>query len=167
MSLASDIEKISQQERELQFKSFSEADAWALGTQMRSAALAQNLPLVIDIRIAGRHLFFTALPGTTSDNEAWASRKINAVMRFHKSTYRLGREWALSGREMTPVMGMNPMEIVFAGGSFPIHLSGTGVVGTITVSGVPQRQDHGFVVEQLCAFLGKNHDSLKLGPEEK
>jgi uncharacterized protein (UPF0303 family) len=57
------------------------------------------------------------------------------------------------------------MDHAQAGGGFPIHLKGTGVVGVITVSGVPQREDHGFVVEMLCEFLGQDHASLALGPE--
>ena len=61
--------------------------------------------------------------------------------------------------------GMDPMDFAPAGGGFPIHLTGTGVVGVVTVSGVPQREDHGFVVEMLCRFLGKDHAALALGPE--
>jgi uncharacterized protein (UPF0303 family) len=30
---------------------------------------------------------------------------------------------------------------------------------------VPQREDHGFVVEMLCRFLGVDHAMLELGPE--
>ena len=68
MSLESDIERLKLQEQKLRFEKFDEADAWRLGTLMRDAAIARNLPLVIDIRIAGRPLFYTALPGTTPDN---------------------------------------------------------------------------------------------------
>ena len=42
---------------------------------------------------------------------------------------------------------------------------GTGVIGAITVSGVPQREDHGFVVEMICAHLGQDYAPLALGPE--
>ncbi len=53
------------------------------------------------------------------------------------------------------------------GGGFPIHVTGAGIIGAVTVSGVPQRQDHGFVVEQLCIYLKKDHVSLALAPESK
>ena len=65
MSLESDIERLKLQEQKLQFSKLDEADAWALGLAMREKAVARKLPLVIDIRIAGRPLFYTALPGTT------------------------------------------------------------------------------------------------------
>jgi uncharacterized protein (UPF0303 family) len=51
------------------------------------------------------------------------------------------------------------------GGSFPLAVKGAGIVGSVTVSGLPQRADHELVVEALCALLGKDYASLKLGPE--
>ena len=165
MSLESDIERLKLQEQKLRFAKFDEADAWKLGTSMRDAALAKKLPLVIDIRIAGRPLFYAALPGTSPDNAEWVRRKINLVMRLHKCSYRVGREFAQSGRALDETFGVHPIDIATHGGCFPIHLTGTGIVGTITVSGIPQREDHNFVVESLCQFLGLDHAGVALPPE--
>jgi uncharacterized protein (UPF0303 family) len=35
----------------------------------------------------------------------------------------------------------------------------------VTVSGLPQRDDHNLVVEALCALLIKDFAALRLGPE--
>ena len=43
MSLEQDIAQIAQQEKELCFASFSEQDAWALGSLMRQAAVERAL----------------------------------------------------------------------------------------------------------------------------
>jgi uncharacterized protein (UPF0303 family) len=48
------------------------------------------------------------------------------------------------------------------GGSFPLAVLGTGVVGSVTVSGLPQRDDHELVVEALCVLLGRSYAELKL-----
>jgi uncharacterized protein (UPF0303 family) len=165
MSLETDIAQIARQEQELHFASFSEEDAWALGNLMRQAAVDRKLPFVIDIRIGNRPLFYTALPGSSPENPDWVRRKVNTVYRFHKSSYRVGREYQLQGRAFDASRGIDPMDHAPAGGGFPIHLTGTGVVGAVTVSGVPQREDHGFVVEMLCRALGKDHGALALGPE--
>jgi uncharacterized protein (UPF0303 family) len=165
VSLESDIERLKFQEQKLRFAKFDEADAWKLGTSMRDAALAKKLPLVIDIRIAGRPLFYAALPGTSPDNAEWVRRKINVVMRLHKSSYRVGREIARSGEALDELCGVNPIDVATHGGCFPIHLTGTGIVGTVTVSGIPQREDHNFVVESLCQFLGVDHAGVALQPE--
>ncbi len=165
MSITDDLLKIAEQEQTLRFAKFNEADSWALGAQMKNAAEAKSLPLVIDIRIGQRQMFFAALPGTTSDNSEWVRRKANSVLRFHKSTYRLNREAAQSGQPFGESRGVDLMDYINAGGGFPIHIVGTGVVGAVTVSGIPQRDDHGFVVEQLCNYLKKDHGKLELGPE--
>jgi uncharacterized protein (UPF0303 family) len=165
MSIEQDISQIARQEQELRFAGFSEEDAWTLGSLMRKAAVERNLPFVIDIRIGNRPLFFTALPGSTPENPDWVRRKVNTVYRFHKSSYRVGREYQLQKKPFDATRGMDPMDYASAGGGFPIHLKGTGVVGAVTVSGVPQRQDHEFVVEMLCRFLNVDYAMLSLGPE--
>ena len=165
MTLESDIAQIARQEEALRFESFSEADAWALGSLMREEALSRKLPLVIDIRIGNRPLFYAALPGTAPENPDWVRRKVNTVYRFHKSSYRVGREYQLKGQVFDASRGMDLMTYAPNGGGFPLHVSGTGVIGAITVSGVPQRQDHEFVVEMLCRFLNTEYAMLALGPE--
>jgi uncharacterized protein (UPF0303 family) len=166
LSLESDIAQLKIQEERLRFKSFDEADAWALGSLMRESALRKKLPLVIDIRVAGRPLFYTALPGSTPDNSDWVRRKITVVMRLHKSSYRESRDIALSGRPLDELRGFHPIDVATHGGCFPIHIIGTGIVGTITVSGIPQREDHNFVVASICEYLKLPGAELALAKED-
>ncbi len=165
MSASEDILKIEHQEKVLRFTKFDEADSWALGMQMREAAALRKLPLVIDIHVGSRQMFYACLPGTTPDNETWVRRKLNSVMRFQKSSYRLGQETVAKGGGFDASRGIDVAEFANSGGSFPIHIIGTGVVGAVTVSGIPQRGDHGFVVENLCSYLKLDHAALALGPE--
>ena len=48
------------------------------------------------------------------------------------------------------------------GGGFPITLAGTGCIGAVTVSGLPQREDHSLVVEALAHVLGVGLEGLAL-----
>ncbi len=42
------------------------------------------------------------------------------------------------------------------GGAFPLIIRDVGVVGTITVSGLPQQEDHELVVTTLKQFLANS-----------
>lgn len=165
MSLETDIAQITLQETALRFPKFDEADAWSLGNILHQHAMAKNLPMVLDIRIGNRPLFYFAMPGTTPENPDWVRRKYNTVMRFHKSSYRVGREHAHSGTKFDGTRGIDIMEFANNGGGFPIHIIGTGVVGAVTVSGIPQRDDHNFVTECIASFLKVNFAGIALGPE--
>ena len=50
------------------------------------------------------------------------------------------------------------------GGCFPINVAGAGIVGCVTISGLPQRDDHNLVVETLCLVTGRDYASLRLAP---
>ncbi len=165
MSLTTDIAQIEHQENQLRFTKFDESDAWALGNIMREIAVRRNLALVLDIRIGIRPMFYFAMPGTTPENPDWVRRKFNTVMRFHKSSYRVGRELEAKGNKLDSTRGVDPLEYAAAGGGFPIHVIGTGVVGAVTVSGIPQREDHNFVTEAIATFLNLNFAEVVLGPE--
>jgi uncharacterized protein (UPF0303 family) len=166
LSLAKDIACLKKQEEELRFKSFDEKDAWKLGGILRDMALVNSLPMVIDICIGTKPLFYVAMPGTTPENPDWVRRKVNTVYRFEKSSYRVGREYADRGAKFDQSRGIDVMNHADAGGSFPIHIIGTGVVGAVTVSGVPQREDHNFVTEGIAKFLNVDFAKIKLGPEK-
>jgi uncharacterized protein (UPF0303 family) len=40
-------------------------------------------------------------------------------------------------------------------GAFPVLVRGVGMLGTVTVSGLPQADDHRLVVDVLRAFLAE------------
>lgn len=164
MSIESDIARIKLQEQRLRFSGFDEAAAWKLGSAMRDLAAARGIPFVIDIRTGIRPLFYAALPGSTPENADWVRRKVNTVYRFEAASYRVGLEHKLSGKAFDQTRGMNPIDYAPAGGGFPIRI-GAVVAGVVTVSGVPQRDDHNFVVECLAAHLGVALAEIQLGPE--
>ena len=165
MGLEEDIERIAAQERALRLPGFDARLAWELGTLIRKMAEERGLSVVIDVRRFNQPLFYTALEGTTPDNPEWVRRKSNVVARYHRSSYGVGLTWKLKGQ--TPEeRGHSVADFAAHGGSFPLHVDGAGIVGSVTVSGLPQRADHELVVEALCVLLGRDYKTLKLGPEQ-
>jgi uncharacterized protein (UPF0303 family) len=147
------IAALNEQQRELQFAHFDNDEAWALGRRFVEVAQLRGLPIVVDIRRFGQQLFHAALPGTTAENDSWVERKIRVVNRFSESSYLVGRRLAATGTALDQDLGVDPVEFAAHGGAFPIIITGVGVVGTVTVSGLPQADDHALVVELLREFI--------------
>jgi uncharacterized protein (UPF0303 family) len=166
MGVSEDLERIAHQERELVLPQFNETIAWELGSSIHAMATERGLGVVIDIRRFGQPLFYAALSGTTPNNPDWVRRKGNVVARFHCSSYAVGLNLARKNETLQDKCGMPVAEFAPAGGSFPLRVAGAGVIGSITVSGLPQRGDHELVVEALSAYLGLDYADFKLAPEE-
>jgi len=148
------IASLEEQERRLVFTRFDNTDAWRLGSAMVAAATERNLPVTIDIRRGGQQLFHAALAGTTAENDSWIERKVNVVSRFAAASYLVGRRLAARGTALDEALGVEPRLFAAHGGAFPVRVKDVGVVGTVTVSGLPQADDHAFVTEMIGAFLG-------------
>jgi uncharacterized protein (UPF0303 family) len=167
MDVEADIAKIADQEATLVFETFDEATAFAIGSAIRERGLRDKHPIVVDIRTWDRPLFYAALPGSTADNANWARRKRNVVQNFHKSTYRMVLEQQRPDRTFKPGAGLSSADYVLAGGGFPVAVKGAGVIGVIAVSGLPEREDHGVIVEVLAARLGLDAKALALAAVEE
>lgn len=163
--MSEDLERIAFQERELILPRLDADIAWQLGQHLREMAQERQLAVVIDIRRFGQPLFYAAMNGTTPDNVEWVRRKSNVVARFHRSSYAVGLREKQKGQTLYESQGLPLEEYATHGGSFPLTVSGAGVVGSATVSGMPMREDHELVIEALCAVLGRGYPDLKLATE--
>jgi uncharacterized protein (UPF0303 family) len=147
------IATIEDQERRLVFPTFTETDAWALGGLLVNLATERALPVAVDIRRGPQQLFHAGLPGATADNDTWIDRKVRVVYRYAASSFLVGRRLAAKGRELDASQGVDPARYAAHGGAFPIRIPGAGVIGVVTVSGLPQADDHALVVEAIETFL--------------
>jgi len=165
MGLNEDLDRIAQQESELVLPRLDAQTAWELGSRLRALAAERKLAVVIDVRRFGQPLFYAAMDGTSPDNVEWVRRKSNVVARFHHSSYVAGLREKIKNQTLTESQGLPIAEYATHGGSFPLRVAGGGIVGSVTVSGLPQRADHELVIEALCGLLGKKYEDLRLAPE--
>ena len=147
------LDELEAQEARLVLDSFDEDDAWALGSALRDTALSAGLPVAISIRRNGQRLFHTALPGASADNDGWLDRKCAVVDRYGRSSLRVGEQFRVGGKTFESDSRLDPSLYAAHGGAFPIIVRGTGCVGTVAVSGLPQLEDHRLVVETLRTFV--------------
>jgi uncharacterized protein (UPF0303 family) len=153
--MADPLEQLLQEERELQFTSFNESTAWKIGSQLVEQALRQGVSVTIDITRGSHQLFHASLPGTSADNDEWVRRKVRLVYRFGHSSFYMGQLLKSKGKRIEEAYLLSESEYAPHGGCFPVIVKGTGMVGTITVSGLPQEEDHKLVVQAIREYLAQ------------
>jgi uncharacterized protein (UPF0303 family) len=166
VSIRDDLAQLALQEKALILPRFDAEVAWRIGTTLRELALTRNLGVVIDVRRFGQPLFYCALEGSTPNNPDWVRRKSNVVARFFRSSYAMGLDLQQNKTDLLERQGLPFSEYAAHGGSFPIRVENAGIVGSVTVSGLPQREDHELVVEALCLETGQNYSSLRLPAQD-
>ena len=163
MNTEADLARITQQEQELQLPSLSLEDVWAIGSLARSMAAGRGLTIAIEIRRAGHVVFFACVGSAVPNYNHWLRRKANTAQMFLRSTYAINLHLADKGQSLSERHSLSEADYVADGGVFPLAVKGTGMVGTLGISGMDQRADHEFAVEVLCRHLGKPCESLMLG----
>ena len=147
------LDTIRRQEQTLQFTSFDNDAALAIGNKIVEQAKADKVAVTIDITINRNPLFFYAMAGTSPNNVDWIRRKSNLVNRTGHASFYVHAEAVNAGRDFDNLPTFDPKDYAAHGGSFPIVVKGTGQVGTITVSGLAGVDDHAMVVRALKWYL--------------
>lgn len=152
------IETYEAQERILQFEKFSYADALDVGLKLVVHAKNNNFAVLINIEVNGFQIFRYAFEGTSIQNERWVRRKINSVNVVQKSSLLIGAMLERDNKDLGKDWHLDAKNFTHHGGAFPIRIKGTGMIGTICVSGRPQQEDHQIIVDVLCDYLKKQID---------
>jgi uncharacterized protein (UPF0303 family) len=162
LDIEADLARIALQEERLLFAKFDAGIAWDLGVALKAAAEKRGVGVALDISTPSYTIFSYAMAGATPDNSEWVRRKRNVTLRFHKSSYAIGLDLERSRSTLEAKHGLKADDYMAHGGSFPIRLAGPIVIGAITVSGLPQREDHDLLTRTLAAFLGLDVESVAL-----
>ncbi len=147
------IAQIDAEFEELQFAHFGFEEAWQIGQDLVASGRRDSLPIAIDISVNGQTLFHAALPGSTPDNDQWIARKNRVVYRFHRSSFYIATTLKQKGKSIEEEYGLSKAEYAPSGGAVPIRIRAVGVVGTATVSGLRDHEDHRMVIEALRRHL--------------
>lgn len=143
------LNQLSAQEEELQLQYFNNATAWELGNLIKAGAEKISAAVSIEVYAFEQIVFSYAMPGTTKDQQDWIRRKRQAVMRFGNSSYYIGQYNASKNRDFEAIPHLDPKEYCAHGGSFPIRIKNSGIIGAVTVSGLPQETDHQLAVDAM------------------
>ncbi len=143
------LDEVIEQERTLVLPTASPADLYALGRRAADAAIAEGVGVVIQIRLGERVVFMAAAPGSAAINDVWALRKARTVNLFGQSSMRVQLTHQRDGSDFDAKHRLPADQYSISGGCFPLNVAGTGCVGSMAVSGLPQTEDHAFIVRIL------------------
>ncbi|WP_247828114.1 heme-degrading domain-containing protein [Arthrobacter antioxidans] len=146
------ISTVEREVAELQFTRFTNDDAVALGQLIVQLGAGRNLPIAVCIRRPDHILFRAALDGTTPDNDYWLDAKSRTAERYLVPSLLVGLRGRRNGGRVEDDPLFDTTMFAAHGGSFPLYIQGVGPVATVTVSGLPQLEDHRLVVEALRTF---------------
>jgi uncharacterized protein (UPF0303 family) len=142
-------EQLAAELAELELSSFSAAEAVALGLLATDRAINRQLAIILEVYHLGRLSYRAALPGSIPDSDDWLARKRRTVERYHCSTLATKVKYEERGTTFNEATGLSELEYAAHGGGMPVLASGVGVVGGFYASGLPEVEDHQFLVACL------------------
>lgn len=130
---------------------FDEETALLLGQTLLDMARKAGAPVVIDIRTPDRVLFHVALPGSAPLNDLWVTRKAATALLFQLPSLLVGSRNREKGEGLAK-HGLSSETHADHGGAVPIRVAGVGIVACVTVSGLPQVEDHRLAMRGIEAI---------------
>lgn len=136
----------------LEREGFTLDDAVRLGLHATALAREAALPIIIEVHHGDRVAFKAALPGSIPDSDHWIVRKSRVVRRWQAATLEMRLRAIEGGTTFSEQWLVPETEYAAHGGGVPILVRGVGMVGGIYASGMPQLEDHDFLIRALRTF---------------
>jgi uncharacterized protein (UPF0303 family) len=140
--------------------SLTNLDAVEIGQIATEIGIERKLPIAVEVRIGDWIIYHVSLPGSTTENDWWISRKARVVMLKHHSTMyervsaeERGVDWHKENNLLDETHAIH-------GGGLPLITKDDGLSGVLLISGLPQVQDHLLGVEVLTEFLARKGELL-------
>jgi uncharacterized protein (UPF0303 family) len=147
-----ELERLLQQEKDLQFSEFTNEIAFQIGSRIIEKATQENKFIAVTITRNNEMLFHCKMNGTTAHNDSWIKRKSNAVHHFGHSSYYMHVLFKSNGGSIES-SSLDPKDYAAEGGAFPLIIKNLGIEGTIATSGLPGEEDHQIIVSVLEEYL--------------
>lgn len=160
MNITEALELVAEQESALVFENFDEALALELGLAATALAKQKGKSIFVNVSRGLNTLFEHSMVGTSPANADFGLRKRAVVnlMNFSSITFWLHNQ---NGFDFKAFMNLPERDFGSYGGSFPIRVKNAGVIGSLTISGLSDIDDHNFVIELLNSMLRQDSEFLK------
>lgn len=142
---------VEKQEEMLVFDDFNNEDALELGNILAKLTKGSQIPITIRVFLDDIIVYQYTMKGDEETRFGWTYRKYQLIKKTgHCSMH--GKIRAMFLDELKELVAQEDV-YGFGCGGFPITVKGKGIIGAVTVSGLPDPADHLYVIEALKMML--------------
>lgn len=143
---------LEKQEEILIFDSFNNEDARTIGNMLADRLKDSPIPITVRVFVDDVIVYQYTMKGGEAHRFDWTYRKYQLIKKTGHSSMH-GKVRLMFLDELKDLYA-DKETYGFGCGGFPIRVKGEGLIGAVTVSGLPDPGDHHYVVDALAAFLG-------------
>ena len=135
--------------KKIEIDSFSHRLALEMGLKIIELAKSRNQHIAIEICRLNQTIFIYVDDSLPVDKHNWLRRKANVAKQFEESSLSVKNDLIEGKMSLINTFGLDEKDYVAKGGSIPIFVKNSGMIATITVSGLHDEEDHNIIIEAL------------------
>ncbi|SMP53457.1 heme-degrading domain-containing protein [Anoxynatronum buryatiense] len=135
--------------KRIELEEFTNKLALDMGLEIIELAKLRNQHIAIEINRLNHTVFLFVDDTLSADKHNWLRRKANVAMLFEESSLNVKTDLEDGNMSLEDTFALEGKQYVAKGGSIPIFVHNAGMVGTITVSGLKDVEDHQIIIDAL------------------
>ncbi|KYP15253.1 heme-binding protein [Flavihumibacter sp. CACIAM 22H1] len=135
--------------KRIELTSFNNSKALQMGLAIIDLAKKRKQVIGVEIARLNQPIFLYIDDDLPADKNHWLKRKANTARHFEESSLYVRYELEKKNRTLEAFFGLDEKDYVAKGGAIPLFVTGAGIIGTITVTGLPDTEDHQLIIDAL------------------
>ena len=139
--------------KKMELEKFNNKLALEMGLSIIDLAKTRNQHIAIEISRLNHTIFLFFDDKLPADKHNWLRRKANVAKHFEESSLSVKNDLISGKMSLEETFGLDTKDYIAKGGSIPIFVKNVGMVGTITVSGLKDIEDHQIIIDALRKYF--------------
>lgn len=135
--------------KKITLKEFTNTMALDMGLKVIELAKSRSQHIAIEIKRLNHTVFLYVDDTLPADKHNWLRRKANVAVLFEESSLSVKEDLAEGNMSLEDTFALKENTYVAKGGAIPLFVENAGIVGTITVSGLKDVEDHQIIIDAL------------------
>ena len=135
--------------KKITLQKFSNSSALKMGLKIIDLARQRNQKIAIEICRLNHSIFLYVDDTLPADKHNWLKRKANVAKHFEESSLSVKNDLKNGNMTLEGTFQLSNKDYLAKGGSIPLFVENAGMIGTITVSGLSDVEDHQIIIDAL------------------